>query len=61
MSTTSDTAPSVLAQWTVADIKQTTTSVSKKDFKFLSSYNWSEKKGGSTIIVPGEYLELELL
>ena len=54
MATTSGAAPLVLAQWTVADLKQTTTSVNKKDFAFLSSYNWSEGKlNDSTIIVPG--------
>ncbi|KAF8417924.1 geranylgeranyl pyrophosphate synthetase [Tirmania nivea] len=57
MSTTFHTAPRILAQWTVADLKKPATSVSKKDFEFLSSYNWSELKSGklsnSTIIVPG--------
>lgn len=44
----------MLAQWTVADLQQTTTSVHKKNFAFLSSYNWSEQDlSNSTIIVPG--------
>ncbi|KAF8448112.1 hypothetical protein BGX38DRAFT_1190328 [Terfezia claveryi] len=54
MTTTSGTASLMLAQWTVADLKQTTTSVNKKNFEYLSSYNWSEQNlSDSTIIVPG--------
>jgi len=53
------TSTAVLAQWTVADLKQTTTSVNKKDFAFLGSYNWSEvKHDDSIIIVPGLFFPI---
>ncbi|KAF8417290.1 hypothetical protein EV426DRAFT_645891 [Tirmania nivea] len=50
------TAPRILAEWTPIDIKNTTSFVSKKNFRLLSSYNWLSEESefpGPSIVVPG--------
>ena len=53
-------APRILARWDPGDFKNTTPSISKTNFRLLSSYNWlsEDPEGGDpslSIVVPGEY------
>ena len=59
-------APRILARWQPGDLKSTTASISKTNFRFLSSYSWLSEESVSTgagesessrpsIVVPGEY------
>lgn len=51
----------VFGRWSPSDLDaNSTTSVSKENFKLLSSYNWLPHKAGTSgdIIVPGEQLSI---
>lgn len=52
------TTARILARWNPADLKNTAPSISKTNFRLLSSYNWLSDEGenpGPSIVVPGEY------